>query len=73
LDLQAAQQALRGAGFYNLGSRDASGKGRQQLVDRNWVVVSQSVSGGAKPDKTARIVLDVVTFGEPTGASGCAS
>jgi beta-lactam-binding protein with PASTA domain len=73
LDLQKAQDTLQAAGFYLLGSEDATGRHRQQLVDRNWVVVSQSASPGSTPDPKTKITLGAVKFGEPTGASGCAS
>ncbi|MGH3943178.1 MAG: PASTA domain-containing protein [Pseudonocardiaceae bacterium] len=72
-DLQSAQDALQAADFYNLRSEDATGQDRQQLVDRNWVVVSQSVEPGAKPDTSTDIMLGAVKFGEPTGAAGCKS
>ena len=72
-DLQAAQDTLQSAGFYNLGSRDGTGQGRSQLVDRNWVVIAQSVAAGSTPGPTARIVLTAVKYGEPTGTSGCPS
>jgi beta-lactam-binding protein with PASTA domain len=73
LDLQHAQDALRAAGFYVLTSSDASGQGRQQLVDRNWVVVTQSEPTGSSPEPTTTIDLAAVKLGESTGASGCAS
>ncbi|MET9630883.1 PASTA domain-containing protein [Lentzea sp. NPDC006480] len=73
LDLQKAQDTLQAAGFYLLGSEDATGQGRQQLVDRNWVVVSQSAPAGSTPDPKTKITLGAVKFGEPTGASGCQS
>jgi beta-lactam-binding protein with PASTA domain len=73
LDLQKAQDALRAAGFYVLTSSDASGQGRQQLVDRNWVVVTQSEPAGSSPNPTTRIDLGTVKLGEPTGASDCPS
>jgi beta-lactam-binding protein with PASTA domain len=72
-DLQSAQDILQAAGFFNLRSEDASGRGRQQLIDRNWVVVDQSVASGNTPDRGTRITLSVVKFGEPTGDSGCRS
>lgn len=72
-DLQSAQDTLQAAGFYDLGSEDATGQGRQQIVDRNWVVVSQSVAPGTNPDKSTMIMLGAVKFGEPTGAAGCKS
>lgn len=72
-DLQSAQDALQAAGFYNLGSTDGTGQGRQQLVDRNWVVTAQSSAVGSRPDPLTKITLTAVKFGEPTGASGCGS
>lgn len=73
LDLQAAQDAMQAAGFFNLRSEDSSGQDRRQLADRNWVVVNQSVAAGIRPDALAVITLGAVKFGEPTGASGCQS
>ena len=73
LDLQAAQEALRAAGFFYLTSSDATGQGRQQVIDRNWVVVAQSAAPGSSPDQTTKIDLSTVKLGEPTGDSGCPS
>ncbi|MCP2250615.1 PASTA domain-containing protein [Lentzea aerocolonigenes] len=73
LDLQKAQDTLQAAGFYLLGSEDATGQRRQQLVDRNWVVVSQSEPPGSTPDPKTKITLGAVKFGESTGTSGCKS
>lgn len=72
-DLQSAQDALQEAGFFVLASTDATGQNRQQVVDRNWVVVSQSVAAGERPEPATRVTLGVVKFGESTGVSGCAS
>ncbi|MBO4210181.1 PASTA domain-containing protein [Micromonospora echinofusca] len=72
-DLQSAQDAMQAARFFNLRSTDATGQGRMQLLDRDWVVVGQSVRAGTSPELTTRITLSVVRFGEPTGGSGCAS
>jgi beta-lactam-binding protein with PASTA domain len=72
-DLQTAQDAMQAAGFSNLTSRDATGHNRAQVVDRNWVVVAQSVAAGGTPDPTTRILLSAVKLGEPTAASGCPS
>lgn len=71
LDLQKAQDTLQAAGFFVLWSEDATGQGRQQLVDRNWVVVSQSAAAGSTPDPKTKITLEAVKLGEPTGSSGC--
>ena len=73
LDLQSAQDALRAAGFYVVTPHDGTGKSRVVLVDRNWVVIVQSVRPGTSPDRLTHIVLTVVKFGEPTGDSGCPS
>jgi beta-lactam-binding protein with PASTA domain len=73
LDLQTAQDTLQQAGFSDIGSADGTGAGRQQLVDRNWVVVRQSAAAGSRPGRSTRIVLTAVKYGEPTGASGCRS
>jgi hypothetical protein len=70
-DLQSAQNTMQSAGFYNLGSADGTGQGRVQIVDRNWVVIKQSVAAGQRPSRTTRIVLTSVKYGEPTGTSGC--
>lgn len=72
-DLQSAQDALRSAGFFTLRSRDGTGQGRRQILDRDWVVIGQSVRAGQRPDTHTRIVLTVVKFGESTGSSGCRS
>jgi hypothetical protein len=72
-NLQSAQDALQAAGFYDLASEDATGQGRAQFLDRNWVVVAQSAPPGSRPAIAARIVLRVVKYGEPTGSSGCRS
>ena len=70
-ELQAAQDALRASGFYVLTSTDGTGQGRIPLVDRNWVVIAQSVKPGESPGLTTHITLTVVKHGEPAGNSGC--
>jgi len=72
-DLQTAQDRLQAAGFTHLRSVDGSGQGRMQIVNRNWIVVSQSVNAGSRPPTDTVIVLTVVKYGEPTGVSGCPS
>jgi hypothetical protein len=72
-DLQTAQDVLQAAGFRDLASQDGTGKARQQIIDRNWLVIAQSAAAGSRPPSTTRIVLKVVKYGEPTGGSGCKS
>ncbi|HEU5156073.1 MAG TPA: PASTA domain-containing protein [Streptosporangiaceae bacterium] len=71
MDLQAAQDRLRAAGFTDLRSRDGSGRARMQLVDRNWVVTAQSPAAGRRHPATTPVLLTSVKYGEPTGSSGC--
>ena len=63
-DLQLAQDQMQAAGYYNLDSRDATGQGRQQIIDRNWKVCKQSVRAQAKVDSGELIVLDAVKTDE---------
>lgn len=73
MNLQDAQDTLQRAEFFNLASVDGRGQGRQQILDRDWVVTKQSVAPGSRPAALTRIVLTVVKYGEPTGTSGCQS
>ncbi|WP_157557516.1 PASTA domain-containing protein [Intrasporangium oryzae] len=54
---QLAQDTMQAAGFYNLSEEDATGQGRLLVVDRNWVVVSQSPPAGTKAAPDVTIVL----------------
>ncbi|MGW5323347.1 PASTA domain-containing protein [Rhodococcus pyridinivorans] len=47
MDLQAAQDTIQAAGVFYSTSVDATGQGRAQVWDRNWVVVDQTPSAGA--------------------------
>ncbi|TQS47033.1 Stk1 family PASTA domain-containing Ser/Thr kinase [Cryptosporangium phraense] len=69
-DLQAAQDAMQAAGFFVLDSVDGTGKGRRQLVDRNWVVTGQSVAAGTRPVRSTRVLLTVVKISESTDRCG---
>lgn len=44
--LQTAQDEAQAAGFTNLTSHDALGRGRDQLIDRNWQVCRQEPAAG---------------------------
>ncbi|MER7379226.1 Stk1 family PASTA domain-containing Ser/Thr kinase [Streptomyces lanatus] len=50
--LQFAQDQAQEAGFYNLTSHDALGRGRNQALDRNWKVCFQTPKAGAHPTST---------------------
>lgn len=63
LNHQLAQDTLQASGFYVLFEEDATGRGRQLLMDRNWEVVSQSVPGGT----TTSIVTPIKLFSKKIG------
>ncbi len=46
MNLQAAQDKIQEAGVFLSHSWDASGAGRMQVLDRDWVVVAQTPSAG---------------------------
>lgn len=71
MDLQAAQERLRAAGYTNIRSEDGLGQGRSQIIDRNWVVIAQSPAAGSRKKAETPIRLTSVKYGEPTGDSGC--
>lgn len=48
MGLQAAQDAAQAKGFYVLASHDSSGRGRMQILDRDWKVCVQKPAAGTK-------------------------
>lgn len=58
-DLQLAQDTAQSAGFFALASNDATGQGRHQVLDRNWVVCSQDPAPGQHPTDVT-VTFDVV-------------
>lgn len=65
-DLQAAQDEIQDRGVFFSRSEDASGDGRRQLWDRNWVVVDQDPAPG-EPIGEGDAVLYVLKDDEPHG------
>jgi hypothetical protein len=65
LDLQTAQDRAQDAGIPTSSSRDASGRERKQVWDRNWVVVEQTPAPGTAAGG-AEVVLSVVKDDEPS-------
>lgn len=66
--LQAAQdgiQQLTGNPFFVTFSDDASGQGRMQLVDSNWMVCSQEPAAGTPFTEETKITFYAVKIGEP--------
>ncbi|WP_228537188.1 calcium-binding protein [Nocardia sp. XZ_19_231] len=46
MNLQEAQNTIQAAGVFFSRSTDASGRGRAQVMDRNWTVVAQEPAPG---------------------------
>ncbi|WP_235456856.1 PASTA domain-containing protein [Williamsia sp. Leaf354] len=64
MNLQAAQDLIQRSGVFYSRSRDATGAGRAQIFDRNWIVVAQSPAAGARIGE-GDAVLSVVKTDEP--------
>jgi hypothetical protein len=55
---------MQAAGFYLLDDQDATGQGRFQVYDRNWVVTRQSPTAGRKVSLDTKITLYAKKIGE---------
>ncbi|RCG31647.1 PASTA domain-containing protein [Sphaerisporangium album] len=64
MNLQAAQDKLQATGFYVLNDKDATGQGRFQVLDRNWVVTQQTPGAGQKLPTDTLITLYAKKYGE---------
>jgi hypothetical protein len=64
MNLQDAQDEIQKHGVFLSDSKDATGKGRHQLLDRNWIVVAQEPEAGA-PIGENEAMLSVVKNDEP--------
>ncbi|MFZ3391657.1 hypothetical protein TVH25_00140 [Rhodococcus sp. 7Tela_A2] len=64
MDLQSAQNLIQDLGVFYSRSVDATGKGRKQVLDANWIVVGQTPGVGV-PIGEGDAVLSVVKIGEP--------
>lgn len=64
MDLQQAQDTIQAAGVFFSRSEDATGEGRMQVMDRNWIVVAQTPAPGT-PIGEGEAVLSVVKDDEP--------
>lgn len=62
-DLQGAQdaiQSLTGDQIWYTGSKDLTGKGRNQVLDRNWLVCSSTPPAGSTITPSTQITFGVV-------------
>jgi hypothetical protein len=64
MNLQAAQNLIQEHGVFFSRSEDATGQGRMQINDRNWIVVAQRPEPGAVIGE-GEAVLSVVKLDEP--------
>jgi beta-lactam-binding protein with PASTA domain len=63
MELQKAQDVIQDHGVFYSKSVDATGEGRRQILDRNWIVVAQTPEPGAKI-REGSATLSVVKKGE---------
>ncbi len=63
-DLWEAEATLHSSGFSDVVSRDATGRGRHQIIRRNWRVTGQAPAPGGSWSKSTRITLRVVKQSE---------
>lgn len=64
MKLQAGQDKLQASGFYALNDKDATGRGRFQVFDRNWVVTRMTPAAGSKVSADTLITLYAKKYGE---------
>lgn len=64
MDLQQAQNEIQDHGVFFSRSEDATGEGRRQIIDSNWIVVGQTPAAGT-PIGERDAVLSVVKDDEP--------
>jgi len=64
MNLQDAQDLIQAQGVFFSRSTDATGRGRKQVLDANWIVVAQSPGVGV-PITEGVVDLSVVKIGEP--------
>ncbi|GAA4390695.1 PASTA domain-containing protein [Tsukamurella soli] len=63
MNLQAAQNRIHQAGVFFSRSTDATGRGRHQILDRDWIVVAQTPAAGT-PFGEGDAILSVVKNSE---------
>lgn len=63
-DAQDDVQAVSGNPLFYTSSQDATGKGRDQILDRDWTVCSQTPTAGTPVDDSSDITFYVVKLSE---------
>lgn len=64
MNLQEGQDTMQAAGFFLLDDQDATGQGRLQVFDRNWVVTRQDPPAGSEVSVDTRVTLYAKKIGE---------
>ncbi len=62
--LQTAQDGAQAQGFYLLTSHDSLGRNRNQVLDRNWKVCTQTPAAGTKTGTGTRLDFGTVKIEE---------
>ncbi|MEJ8645496.1 hypothetical protein WKI68_38245 [Streptomyces sp. MS1.HAVA.3] len=62
--LQTAQDGAQAQGFYLLTSHDSLGKNRNQVLDRNWKVCTQTPAAGTKAGTDTKLDFGTVKLEE---------
>jgi hypothetical protein len=70
MNLQDAQDLIQDQGVFFSKSEDASGQDRRQVIDSNWVVISQNFEAGAPIDE-GEVVLGVLKKEELVRQNKC--
>jgi Flp pilus assembly protein CpaB len=70
MNLQDAQNLVQDQGVFLSRSKDASGQDRNQIYDRNWIVVGQNIPVGAAIGEN-EVVLSVLRDDEINQNSFC--
>jgi beta-lactam-binding protein with PASTA domain len=67
--LQSAQDEAQAAGFYNLDSHDSLGRDRNQILDRDWKVCTQTPKAGQNVDTGTKLDFGTVKLDETCPAT----
>jgi beta-lactam-binding protein with PASTA domain len=62
--LQTAQDEAQSAGFYNLDSHDSLGRDRNQILDRDWKVCTQTPAAGKTAPTDTKLDFGTVKLDE---------
>jgi len=68
--LSEARAILEGVGLSNIGTTDATGKGRVVIEPNNWIVQVQNPTAGAVAARADKITLDVAKPTDGVGPAG---